>query len=605
LPGRCQNKEIIVTKSIATRTCSLLALAPFALALAACTGEVGTPGSWDGIGTSSAALTNGTENAELAVWGTNCGAACEIPADATNLAAISAGTGHMLALKNDGTVISWGSTSIDPVPQGLGTVVAIAAGGVHNLALKADGTVVCWGRNLEGQCNIPAGLSGVKAIAAGQYHSLALRTDGTVVAWGSNATGQATVPYGLSGVVAIGKGEMTSFAIRYDGSVVGWGRNDYGQTTVPPGLTGIVAVSSGGYHTIALRSDGTVLGWGDNWGGQISIPAGLSGVTAISANGYHTLARKSDGMVVAWGVNGNGQTDIPAGIKGLGVAAGWSFSAILKEKAQLLPAVAAFASSHEDSCTFAAKATDGDTTGSRWSSKWTDNEWISLDLGAARTISGVKLTWENASAKEYVVQGSNDGISWSNIASKNDGVWGPRVDEYVGLVAAARYVRMQGVKRTSGYGYSLYEMQVFGPAGSITPDVKLTSSTTPVTATSTEIGFSPANVVDTGHETRWGSSWSGNPQADTQSITLDLGTYKSITSVYLEWEGIAAYGKDYKIQVSNNGTTFTTVRSIVGADGNNDLLTALAVTGRYVRMQGVKRGTGYGYSLYNFEVYGK
>jgi hypothetical protein len=602
MPGRDHDKEPIVRNSIRTKKSHLLA-APFALMLAACGGEAGTYASSDSIGTSSAALTNGTENAELAVWGTNCGASCEIPANATDLAAISAGTAHMVALKNDGTVISWGS-DIDPVPAGLTNVVAIAAGGVHDLALKADGTVVCWGRNIEGQCNVPAGLTGVKAIAAGQYHSLALTAAGTVAAWGSNGVGQATVPYGLSGVVGLGKGEMASFAIRYDGSVVAWGRNDFGQTTVPPGLTGIVAVSSGGYHTIALRADGTVLGWGDNWGSQISIPAGLTGVTSISANGYHTLARKSDGTVVAWGYNTNGQTDIPAGIKGIGVGAGWSFSAVLKEKATLLPAAAAFASSHEGPCLFAAKAIDGDTTGSRWSSKWTDGEWITVDLGAVRSVSSVKLVWENASAKEYLVQASSDGATWTNVASKTDGVWGPRTDELV-FTASARYVRMQGVKRTSGYGYSLYEMQVFGPSASITPDVKLTGSTTPVSATSTENGFAPANVVDANHESRWASVWSGNPQADNQAITLDLGATKTISTVYLEWEGVAAYGKDYKIQVSSNGTSFTTAKSIVGADGNNDLVANLAASGRYVRVQGVRRGTGYGYSLYNVEVYGK
>jgi hypothetical protein len=98
---------------------------------------------------------------------------------------------------------SFGQTN---VPAGLSNAVAIAAGNGHNLALRTDGTVVSWGYNQDGATDVPVGLSNVVAIAAGQGDSLALRGDGTVVAWGPNASGDTTIPAGLSNVVAIAAG---------------------------------------------------------------------------------------------------------------------------------------------------------------------------------------------------------------------------------------------------------------------------------------------------------------------------------------------------------------------------------------------------------------
>ena len=58
----------------------------------------------------------------------------------------------------------------------------LSAGGYHSLGLREDGTVVGWGSNSYGECTAPAGK--FVAVAAGRYRSLGLREDGTVVGWG-------------------------------------------------------------------------------------------------------------------------------------------------------------------------------------------------------------------------------------------------------------------------------------------------------------------------------------------------------------------------------------------------------------------------------------
>jgi len=85
----------------------------------------------------------------------------------------------------------------------LSNVVAIAAGGNHCLALRSDGTVVSWGTYGLAQSPVPADLTNVVAIATGDYHSLALKKDGSLVAWGFNTAGQCSVPQGLEYLAAV------------------------------------------------------------------------------------------------------------------------------------------------------------------------------------------------------------------------------------------------------------------------------------------------------------------------------------------------------------------------------------------------------------------
>jgi hypothetical protein len=142
------------------------------------------------------------------------------------------------------------------VPDGLSNVVAIAAGGFHSLALRDDGTVIAWGSNDSGQAHPPADLVGVQAVAAGWYHSLALKEDSTVLAWGSNANRQTSVLAGLSDVVRIASGWQHNLALQADGTLWAWGSEWHGESEIPNGLEHIVAIAAGGYFSLAVEGDG-------------------------------------------------------------------------------------------------------------------------------------------------------------------------------------------------------------------------------------------------------------------------------------------------------------------------------------------------------------
>lgn len=127
----------------------------------------------------------------------------------------------------------------------------------------------------------------------------------------------------------------------------------------------------------------------------------------------------------------------------------------------------------------------------------------------------------------------------------------------------------------------------------------LLSAGKPATASSTEnAGYPAGQAVDGNTGSRWSSAF-----ADPQWISVDLGATHSVNRVVLNWE--AAYGKAYRVQTSTDGNTWTDAYSTTSGDGGTDDLSFAARSARYVRMYGTTRGTPYGYSLWDFAVYGK
>jgi F5/8 type C domain/Fibronectin type III domain len=96
---------------------------------------------------------------------------------------------------------------------------------------------------------------------------------------------------------------------------------------------------------------------------------------------------------------------------------------------------------------------------SRWSSASSDPQWLLVDLGATHTISEVALYWESAYGKAFQIQTSNDAVNWTTIYSTTTGTGGIQL---IPLSGSGRYVRLYGTARGTGYGYSLWELQVFG-----------------------------------------------------------------------------------------------------------------------------------------------
>src|SRR5450755_2675492 len=255
----------------------------------------------------------------------------------------------------------------------------------------------------------------------------------------------------------------------------------------------------------------------------------------------------------------------------------------------------ATASSLENASFPASNAVDGNTS-TRWSSAFSDPQWIQVDLGASASITQVVLQWEAAYGKAFQVQTSADGTNWTSIYSTTTGTGGTQT---LNVTGTGRYVRMYGTARGTQYGYSLFEFQVYGTIGGggggtcSTTDAALNQ---PALASSTQNGGTPASAAFDGNlGTRWSSAFS-----DPQWLQVDLGSAQTICGVTLAWE--TAYGKAFQIQTSPDGTNWTSIYSATTGTGGTQNLT-VSGTGRYVRMYGTVRGTQYGYSLWEFSVY--
>jgi len=260
----------------------------------------------------------------------------------------------------------------------------------------------------------------------------------------------------------------------------------------------------------------------------------------------------------------------------------------------------AVASSVEGAAYPATAAVDGDA-GTRWSSAFSDPQWIRVDLGATAAVDQVELVWEAAYARAFQIQvaAGPDG-PWTTVHSTTTGAGGTQT---IAVTGSGRYLRVYGTARGTAYGYSLWELRVYGTVGGggpgptdPPPGGANIAAFRPVSASSHEGGNAPAAALDGRTTTRWSSQFS-----DPQWISVDLGGTATVRQVVLNWE--AAYAAAYRLEMSADGTSWTPIYTTSAGRGGVERLT-VAGTGRHLRLYGTARATGYGYSLWELEVYG-
>ena len=292
----------------------------------------------------------------------------------------------------------------------------------------------------------------------------------------------------------------------------------------------------------------------------------------------------------------------------LGLAA-----AVVVTLAQATPSAAAGAlvsqgkpvtASSSESAAFPASAAVDGNTGTRWSSQFSDPQWLQVDLGATYTVDQVGLNWETAYAKAFTIQLSTNATDWSTVYTTATATGGTQT---LAVNGSARYVRLNLTTRATQWGYSLWEFQVYGSTGGgdPTPAEGLLSYGKPTTASSYQnegacTGCVPGLATDYDPATRWATS-SVNGWVDPGWITVDLGATATVSKVVLQWD--PAYATAYQLQVSDDNANWRTVYQTTQGKGFKETLT-VSGTGRYVRMYGTARSNGYGYSLWEFQVYG-
>ncbi len=224
------------------------------------------------------------------------------------------------------------------------------------------------------------------------------------------------------------------------------------------------------------------------------------------------------------------------------------------------------ASSVEDNSLAAQFAVDG-RADTRWASApGIDPQWLTVDLGAVAEVHRVRLRWEAAYATKYKVQLSADGSSWTDISSRTTGDGDS--DDHNGLQGSGRYLRIFGTARATSYGYSLWELEVFGvrPGGGDTtpPTVPGSLRVTGTSANSASLAWNAAtdNVGVTGYD-----------------VLRDGVVVGSATGTTFTDNGLApSTGYDYLVRArdaaGNTSPLSNQVRATTGAGGGSFVIAA-------------------------------
>ncbi len=263
-----------------------------------------------------------------------------------------------------------------------------------------------------------------------------------------------------------------------------------------------------------------------------------------------------------------------------------------------------------------AKAVNGSWTGGntdKWCSFGT-TKWLQVDLGANNTLTkfvikhaGLGGETTDFNTRDFNVQVSTDSANWSTIVN----VTGNTASETTHNISAvtARYVRLNVVTgaQSGANTARIYELEVYG---STTPPSTNLALNKPATADSScNANEGPAKAVN--------GSWTGGNTdkwcsfGATKWLQVDLGANNTLTRFVIKHAGLGGESttyntRDFKVQVSTDGTNWNTVVNVAGNTASETTHNITAVTAHYVRLNvvtGAQSGANTA-RIYELEVYG-
>lgn len=246
-----------------------------------------------------------------------------------------------------------------------------------------------------------------------------------------------------------------------------------------------------------------------------------------------------------------------------------------------------------------AFAFDGDSRTRFGTVQGSDKEFLQVDLQSVFTIDTVLLYWEKASAADYRIEVSLDGNAYATVVSLTGS--DRRDEEFNFTPVAARFVRLSMSRRTTTWGYSIYEMQVLGRKESqnLAAGAVVSASSVEQNPWPERTPLQPGLAIDGNPATRWGSQV---PPGAEEWLRFDLGQTRSIDHLKIQWE--TAFARAYSLELSDDGVQWHSVIGVGASDGGVDEYFFPRGSGRYARVVMTERGTQWGYSLREVELFG-
>ena len=274
--------------------------------------------------------------------------------------------------------------------------------------------------------------------------------------------------------------------------------------------------------------------------------------------------------------------------------------------------VTSSASVHNESYT-APCATDGSMS-TRWNSlgSVSENEWLKIELLNKSDISRIDLYWYAAAnyANHLEVAVSDDDITYTVVNTRSGIAYSANQSIVFETPVSARYVKFIFNECASKWGYSLKEVEIYGT--SVYTNLAL-NKTVYGSSNYTQNGIYDIEfdyLTDGNTATRWSSSTYPQFEVGTpveEWVFVDLGKICDISHVKIQWHNSLTYAKEMTLQVSDNGIDFTDVQSITASSYSaaQSVLLPENTSGRYIKLAMHVPSNIYGYSITEFEVYGR
>lgn len=240
------------------------------------------------------------------------------------------------------------------------------------------------------------------------------------------------------------------------------------------------------------------------------------------------------------------------------------------------PSVKVDASSIENNLFLPQFAFDGNIQ-TRWSSQFSDPQWLKIDLGEPKDIVGLVLNWEAAYAKSYDILLSQDEKRWAKVYSTTEGD-GLIDDIYFGK-RKTRYIKIFCTEKATQWGYSLWELRLKG----LDEELILNASS----SDGTNIA---ENAMDGDNETIWHSG-----KTDIAWLEIDTKKENNLGGIFIDWG--EDYATSYRIEVAADRKIWKSVYEHTDAIGGLDKINVNILRKRYIRIIGEGKNMDNGYSI--------
>jgi hypothetical protein len=225
---------------------------------------------------------------------------------------------------------------------------------------------------------------------------------------------------------------------------------------------------------------------------------------------------------------------------------------------------------------FRAEAAFDGNKDTRWSSSFSDSEWLEIDLSSLQEIVGLILYWEAAYARSYEVLLSADGKEWQCVYKQDDSDGGMD-DIYFGK-RTARFIKIQGLKRATAWGYSLWEVEVLGPDKEIK-----------ISASSSLGNYKAKKALDADYNTKW---YTKDKEA---KLTIEFLQPVNLSGLEIAWDNDSP--GDYSISTSRDGKSWKPVIENNNCPGGTEVMAFNMINKRFINISCKKDETKGGFGI--------